>query len=155
MGTGIVSIILITIPHQASWLYYLSIIFFILNTILFFSAFAVSVLRYTLYPEIWGVMIRDPTNSLFLGTIPMGFATLVNMWIYVCVPAWGSWAATVAWILWMIDAIVAAGVTLSMPVLLYVCLPLILSVIQYCRQSVLFGFSCSILITATMVLDND
>lgn len=118
MGTGIVSILLISIPYQAHWLYYLSIVFFLLNTVLFFSAFTISVLRYTLYPEIWGVMIRDPTNSLFLGTIPMGFATLVNMWIRVCVPAWGSWAATVAWVGWMVDAIVSAGVTLSMPVLL-------------------------------------
>ncbi len=83
MGTGIVSILLISIQYQAHWLYYLSIIFFVLNTILFFSASTISVLRYTLYPEIWGVMIRDPTNSLFLGTIPMGFATLGNMWTYV------------------------------------------------------------------------
>ncbi len=122
MGTGIVGILLITIPYHARWLYYLSIFFFGLNTILLFSAFTISVLRYTLYPEIWGVMIRDPTNSLFLGTVPMGFATLVNMWIYVCVPAWGSWAAMVAWVGWMIDAILSAGVTLSMSVLLYVLL---------------------------------
>jgi tellurite resistance protein TehA-like permease len=120
MGTGVVSILLITIPYQARWLYYFSIVFFALNTVLFSSAFTISVLRYTLYPEIWGVMIRDPTNSLFLGTIPMGFATLVNMWIHICVPAWGSWAATLAWTLWMIDAVVSAGVTLSMSVLLYV-----------------------------------
>ncbi len=118
MGTGVVSILLISIPYQAHWLYHLSIIFFVLNTILFFSAFTISVLRYTLYPEIWRVMVRDPTNSLFLATIPMGFATLVNMWIYVCVPAWGSWAVKVAWIGWMVDAILSAGITLSMPILL-------------------------------------
>jgi tellurite resistance protein TehA-like permease len=118
MGTGIVSMILIAIPYHARWLFYLAISFFALNTVLFSFALTISIVRYTLYPEIWGVMIRDPTNSWFLGTIPMGFATLVNMWIYVCVPVWGPWAATVAWVGWMIDAILAAGVTLSMSVLL-------------------------------------
>ena len=63
-------------------------------------------------------MIQDATNSLFLGTIPMGFATIVEMWIFVCVPAWGKWAAYVAWALWMIDAIVAVSVTVSLGVML-------------------------------------
>ena len=86
MGTGIVSILLITIPFKADWLYWLSVFFFGLNVILFSLAFTVSFLRYTLYPEIWTVMIRDPNNSLFLGCIPLGFATLVESWIFVCCP---------------------------------------------------------------------
>jgi tellurite resistance protein TehA-like permease len=117
MGTGIVALLLITIPWKARWLYWLSIVFFGLNTILFFMAFTISILRYTLYPEIWSVMI-DSTNALFLGTIPMGFATLVEMWIFVCVPAWGPWAVTFAWVCWIIDSAVAALVTLSLSILL-------------------------------------
>ncbi|KAL1615649.1 Plasma membrane sulfite pump involved in sulfite metabolism [Diplodia seriata] len=117
MGTGIVANLLQGMPYNAAWLHWLSIIFFALNTILFTLAFLTSIVRYTLYPEIWGVMIRDPINSLFLGTIPMGFATLIGMWVLVCVPAWGPWAATFAWVLWMIDTVVAAAVTLSLSVL--------------------------------------
>jgi tellurite resistance protein TehA-like permease len=120
MGTGIVSLLLITIPYQARWLYWLSVIFFVLNTILFSLAFIISFLRYTLYPEIWGAMIKDATNSLFLGTVPIGFATLVEAWIFLCVPHWGPWATTFAWVMWMIDSIVAAGVTLSLGILMYV-----------------------------------
>ncbi|KAB2571223.1 Sulfite efflux pump SSU1 [Lasiodiplodia theobromae] len=118
MGTGIVANLLEGMPYNGAWLYWLSIVFFVLNTILFTLALATSIVRYTLYPEIWGVMIRDPINSLFLGTIPMGFATLIEMWVLVCVPAWGPWAATFAWVLWMIDTVVAAAVTLSLSVLL-------------------------------------
>ncbi|KAF2091481.1 hypothetical protein K490DRAFT_52688 [Saccharata proteae CBS 121410] len=118
MGTGIVAILLNFIPYNGEWLYYLSIIFFCLNALLFSLALATSILRYTLYPEIWSVMIRDPNNSLFLGTIPMGFATLIEMWVFVCVPVWGPWATTFAWVLWMIDTVVAAAVTLSLSVLL-------------------------------------
>jgi len=119
MGTGIVAVLLISIPFQARWLYWLSVIFFVLNTILFSAAFVISLLRYTLYPEIWGVMVRDPVNSLFLGCVPMGFATLINMWVSVCVPAWGPWAVTFGWVLWMIDSVVAAAVALSLGFLMY------------------------------------
>ena len=118
MGTGIVSILLYTIPFQADWLYWLSVFFFGLNTIIFFAAFGITVLRYSLYPEIWSVMIRDSTNSLFLGTMPMGFATLVNAWVNLCVPYFGPWAVTFAWVCWMIDCVVALAVTISLTVLL-------------------------------------
>ena len=111
MGTGIVSLLFITIPFKATWLYWLSVVFFVLNTILFLMAFVISFLRYTLYPEIWLVMIADPNNSLFLGTIPMGFATLVECWVFLCCPYWGEWATFVAWGAWMVDAIVALAIT--------------------------------------------
>ena len=118
MGTGIAANLFYFMPYNARWLYWLSIVFFCLNIVLFTLAFLTSFLRYTLYPEIWTVMIRDPNNSLFLGTIPMGFATIVEMFIFICVPAWGPWATTFAWVLWMIDTVVAAAVTLSLSALL-------------------------------------
>lgn len=63
-------------------------------------------------------MIQDSSNSLFLGTIPMGFATLVKMWISVCVPAWGEWAAYFGWALWILDSVVAVAVTVTLGILL-------------------------------------
>lgn len=118
MGTGIAANILHTIPWQADWLYYLSIVFFVLNVCLFTAAMIISILRYTIWPEIWTVMIHDPTNSLFLGTAPMGFGTIINMWVAVCVPAWGNWAAYFGLGLWIVDAVAAVSVTVSLAVLL-------------------------------------
>ena len=118
MGTGICSLLLITIPWKADWLYWLSVGFFVLNSILFTLALIISMLRYTLYPEIWTVMVTDPTMSLFLGTFPMGFATLVESWIFLCCPFWGYWSVYVAWIAWMIDVVIAVAVTVSLPFLL-------------------------------------
>ena len=118
MGTGIVSLLFDAIPFKAHWLYWLSVIFFGLNAVLFSIASIASFLRYTLYPEIWTVMIADSTNSLFLGTIPMGFATLIESWIALCCPYWGPWSITFAWVCWMIDTVVALAVTVSLPTLL-------------------------------------
>ena len=111
MGTGIVGVLLHVIPFQTQWLHYLCIVLFAFNTILFLLAVAVSVLRYVLYPEIWLAMIQDPVGSLFLGTFPMGFATLLELWVLVCVPPWGSWAKTFVWSLWILDAAIAVAVT--------------------------------------------
>ena len=118
MGTGVVAVIFSIIPFEARWLYWMSVIFFALNTLLFSLALGISILRYTIWPEIWTVMIEDPNNSLFLGTIPMGFATLVEMWVHVCVPAWGEWAAYLVLALWIVDCIVAVAVTVSLGILL-------------------------------------
>lgn len=120
MGTGIVANIFIIIPFKAAWLYYLGIVFFALTVVLFGLAMAASILRYTIWPEIWTVMIEDSTNSLFLGTVPMGFATIVELWIFVCVPAWGPWAAYVGWAMWMLDSVVAISVTVGLGILLQV-----------------------------------
>lgn len=92
MGTGIVSVLLHNLPYNGIWLYWISIVIFALNVLLFILFLVISLLRYILYPQIWSVMIRHPAQSLFLGTFPMGLATIVNMIVFVCVPAWGTWA---------------------------------------------------------------
>lgn len=106
------------IPFHHPATYYLSIVFFILNLVIFTLASILSILRYSLYPEIWGVMIRDPANSLFLSTIPMGFATLINMWILVCVPRWGDWAKDAAVGFWIADTVASVLTTLALPAML-------------------------------------
>jgi tellurite resistance protein TehA-like permease len=123
MGTGIVSVLMNSVPFHTPALHYLSIVFFVLNVLIFALAFVTSVLRYTLYPEIWRVMIQDPTNSLFLATAPMGFATLIEMWVFICVPRWGEWATSFAWALWMVDVVAATSVTLSLSFVLSVNFP--------------------------------
>lgn len=60
-------------------------------------------------------MIRHPVQSLFLGTFPMGLATIVNMTVFVCVPAWGDRFAKLAWALWWIDAVCAVGTNFYLP----------------------------------------
>lgn len=117
-GTGVVSLLFVSIPFHATWLYWVSVFFFGLNAILFSCALSISVFRYVAYPEIWPVMIADSANSLFLGTVPMGFSTLISAWCSICIPYWGSWAVTFAWVCWMIDAVVAVTVTISLTVLL-------------------------------------
>ncbi|KAL4801970.1 voltage-dependent anion channel [Aspergillus unguis] len=118
MGTGIVSQLLNTLPYNGEWLYWVSVVIFALNVLLFLIACIVSFLRYTLYPGIFRAMISHPVQSMFLGTIPMGLATIVNMFCFVCVPAWGDCARSFAWAIWIVDAVISVVTALSLPFLL-------------------------------------
>ncbi|KAF5683080.1 sulfite transporter Ssu1, partial [Fusarium denticulatum] len=115
MGTGIVSILLFNLPFNATWLYWISVAIFALNVLLFALVLTISVLRYTLFRGVWNCMIRHPVQSLFLGTFPMGLATIVNMVVFVCVPAWGHRFVTLAWVLWWIDVACAVGTNFYLP----------------------------------------
>ncbi|KAJ5621927.1 hypothetical protein N7528_005159 [Penicillium herquei] len=118
MGTGIVSILLHNLPYNGVWLYWISAGIFALNVLLFGLGCIISILRYTLYPEIFKVMIRHPVQSMFLGTFPMGLATIINMTVFVCAPAWGEWVKYFAWGLWIFDAAVSVVIALSLPFIL-------------------------------------
>lgn len=118
MGTGITSILLHNLPYNGSWLQYISYILFALNVLLFVVFLIISILRYTLYPDIWLLMVRHPAQSLFLGTFPMGLATIINMIVFVCVPSWqGEWWK-VAWALWWIDSAIAVLCCFYLPFVL-------------------------------------
>ena len=115
MGTGIVSGLLHNLPYHARWLDYLSYVVFALNVGMFVLFALISLLRYTLYPEIWTAMIKHPAQSLFIGTFPMGLATIVNMVVFVCVPAWGGNTWKLAWGLWWIDVVFAVASCCYLP----------------------------------------
>lgn len=107
MSTGVVSILLHQLPYNGHWLEIISIVFFILNLALFLLFTIISCLRYFLYPEIFPAVLRHPHQSLFVATFPVGLATLINMIVLVCAPAWGHGMATFAWVLWWIDSVLA------------------------------------------------
>lgn len=115
MGTGISSILLHQLPYNAHWLHIISYIVFCLNIFLFVTFFFISLLRYTLYPQIWSAMIKHPQQSLFLGTFPMGLATIVNMVALACVPAWGGNWWKLAWALWWIDVVISVATCFYLP----------------------------------------
>ena len=66
MGTGIVAILIHQLPFQFDGLTQISVVFLFLNIILFLSLFLASLVRYVIWPEIWGLMLRHPVQSLFL-----------------------------------------------------------------------------------------
>lgn len=115
MGTGIVSILLHNLPYNGVWLYWISVAIFCLNILLFMTFLSISILRYLMYRGLFMFMIHHPVQSLFTGTFPMGLATIVNMVVFVCVPAFGPWAIIFAWALWWVDVIFSVATCFYLP----------------------------------------
>lgn len=70
-GTGIVSVLLYDLPYNATWLYWISIVIFVFNFVIFIIATLMSMARYILWPQLWSDMIHDPNEALFIGAAPM------------------------------------------------------------------------------------
>ena len=120
MSTGVISIMLHQLPYHAHWLNIISYIFFVLNLVLFLIFTFISILRYTLYPQIFPAVMRHPHQSLFVATFPVGLATLINMIVLVCAPAWGHGWATFAWVLWWIDSVLALATCFQLTFVMWV-----------------------------------
>ena len=45
----------------------------------------------------------------------MALATIINMVVFVCVPAWGSWVPFLAWALWWLDVAIAIATNFYLP----------------------------------------
>ncbi|CRK17724.1 hypothetical protein BN1708_003005 [Verticillium longisporum] len=115
MGTGIVSILLHNMPYNMPWISHgVAVGFFILNIGLFSVFTIMTVVRYALYPAIWTAMMVHPAQSLFLGCFPMGFATIINMMIFIC-SHWGDWLVYLAWGFWWFDALISVTTCVAVP----------------------------------------
>lgn len=115
MGTGITAILLHDLPYNARWLYWLSVIVFVLNVVLFIIFLVATLARCLLWPGSWTAMLYRSDQNLFLSAVPMSLGTIVSMTCYVCVDAWGTSAQYLAITLWLIEAVLAVACVLITP----------------------------------------
>ncbi|KAJ3735679.1 voltage-dependent anion channel [Lentinula guzmanii] len=80
-GTGSISLLFHAFPYgnETQTFIIFTFIFFFLNLTLFILFCAITITRYIMFPDIWGLMIRHPAQSLFTGTFPMGVCTLLSI----------------------------------------------------------------------------
>lgn len=113
MGTGISSILLYNLPYSFNGLKEIAIAIWLLNVVLFSLFLLMSMCarislvrwvhgpnrmllicsprrsaRYCIFPTVLYAMLFHPVQSLFLGCFPMGFATIVNMTVFVAAERW-------------------------------------------------------------------
>jgi len=120
MGTGIVPIVLHNQFLQFTGLSIIVGILFALNGLIFVIFSLVTLLRYLLWPAKLKEMLHDPTHSLFIGTFPMGLATLINLTASIIIPHTGKTYITALWVVWWIDAVLSAGSIVLVSFLMYI-----------------------------------
>ncbi|KAF7308492.1 hypothetical protein HMN09_00698200 [Mycena chlorophos] len=120
MGTGIVS----TLVERFHWgaandeaKKVLTLALFFLNLASFILISTATIARYLIFPELWPAMLRHPTQSLFMGALPMGACTLINIALvahedYGFAP--GHRFLYALWGFWWIDAAVSVVIAVGM-----------------------------------------
>jgi C4-dicarboxylate transporter/malic acid transport protein len=113
MGTGVLALMLgdfpyghpaLTVVAQALWC--VNVLFFTLFSLMFLS-------RAVFFPESFRRLFHHPVQPLFIGCIPMGFATIVNGMITL----WPISAASMVWTnaMWWIDVALSVISVLVVP----------------------------------------
>ncbi|KAL1735596.1 voltage-dependent anion channel [Schizophyllum commune] len=102
MGTGAISILFHAWPYGTggSALNFFTLIFFGLNIVLFLTFCMISAIRYFRYPGLWTIMVHHPVQSLFLGTFPMGAATILNIAVNTVNETYGVGGKGLLYFLW-------------------------------------------------------
>ena len=119
MGTGVVALIVSEFPmlKALTWqlgtgLWYFNILLFVLFTVLYG-------LRWAFYPREAKQIFQHPSMSLFLGTIPMALATILNGFLKYGQPIYGDTAVQIAQTLWYADVVLALLVAWAVPFAMY------------------------------------
>lgn len=119
MGTGIIALILPEFIFGKSILWQVAIVLWQFNTLLFITFSLLYILRWLIYPQEAKQIFSHSSMALFLGTIPMGLATILNGFLKYGVVLYGDTAVQIAHILWFIDAILAVGIGILIPFFMF------------------------------------
>ncbi|WP_186164041.1 TDT family transporter [Burkholderia gladioli] len=119
MGTGVVYLVLNALPGAsplktlaAAWLWRLDILLYALFAAMF-------VARLVLFSDTIRPMLHHPLQSLFLGTLPMGLAPIVNGLVLFGGAQQGNPAGQFALVLWSFDAALSVLVAIGVPYLVF------------------------------------
>lgn len=107
MGVGISASILYSFPFPTHGLKIAGITIWCIDIILFFLFAFLLLLRFVVYPDQFWRMLRHPGQSMFLGCIPMGLCTIINMTHLVTTEynMKGGWQTVYA--LWWVDVVLS------------------------------------------------
>ena len=121
MGTGILAVILAEFGTIHPWFEAAGAALWHLNLVLFTLFSLLYGLRWLFYPQEAKQIFSHPSMSLFLGTIPMALATLINGSLKYGVALYGPAVVDIAQWLWYVDVVLAFSVAFVVPFCMFSC----------------------------------
>lgn len=119
MGTGILALALPQVPGAGQamrtageWLWLFNIGLFSLFALLYAA-------RWIMFWQEAKRIFSHNIVSMFIGTIPMGLATIINGFIVFGLPHWGNGMIAVAQILWWFDVALSIGCGVLLPYFMF------------------------------------
>ena len=119
MGTGILAVALGQFP-ASPWLHGTGQALYLANNVLFLLFASIYVLKWLRHRHLAAQLFRHPVQSMFLGTIPMAIATILNGTLIYGPALYGEAVAVeVAIVLWFVDAALALAIGIGVPFLMF------------------------------------
>ncbi len=119
MGTGILALALPQIPVAGIWLKPVGQGLWLFNILLFTTFACLYAARWVLFGHEARRIFGHHVVSMFIGTIPMGLATIINGFLTFGLPLWGKGVVPIAQILWWIDVAMSLGCGVAIPYLMF------------------------------------
>ncbi len=119
MGTGVLALALNLFPWPVPGLHVLAAGIWRANIGLFALCTLLYAARWIIFPQAAARIFSHPVMPMFLGAIPMGLVTIINGFLAFGIADYGARAVAIAQILWWVDAVLAAGIGLLVPYLMF------------------------------------
>jgi C4-dicarboxylate transporter/malic acid transport protein len=119
MGTGILALALPQVPGAGATLHAIGEGLWIFNIGLFTLFTVLYTARWMLFWHEAKRIFSHNIVSMFIGTIPMGLATIINGFLFFGLPRWGEGMVDVAQALWWIDVAMSIGCGVLIPYFMF------------------------------------
>jgi len=119
MGTGILALALPQVPGAPALFSQLGAGLWLFNIGLFLLFTLLYTARWILFRREASRIFGHSVVSMFIGTIPMGLATIINGFLVFGVPRWGDDMILVAQGLWWLDVALSIGCGVLIPYLMF------------------------------------
>ncbi len=119
MGTGILALALGQLPAARPWVFHLGESLWLLTVALFVLFSVLYACRWVLFFHEAKQVFAHATVSMFIGTIPMGLATVINGLLLFGLPRWGEAVVPLAEALWWLDVAMAVACGVLIPFMMF------------------------------------
>ncbi|EGV29519.1 C4-dicarboxylate transporter/malic acid transport protein [Thiorhodococcus drewsii AZ1] len=119
MGTGILALALPQVPGAPALFSQLGAGLWLFNIGLFLLFTLLYTARWILFRREASRIFGHSVVSMFIGTIPMGLATIINGFLVFGIPRWGDDMILVAQGLWWLDVALSIGCGVLIPYLMF------------------------------------
>ena len=119
MGTGVLALVIANLPWAFAGRDDLAFALWLINALLFVTFSLLFAARCLLFRDTFMPMLTHPVQSMYLGAIPMGLATLISGMTLFGAPHLGNGVYPLAQALWWVDALLAMGTAMLVPYLMF------------------------------------
>lgn len=119
MGTGILSLALPQVPGAGSTLREIGEGLWLFNIGLFMLFAVLYATRWIMFWHEARRIFSHNVVSMFIGTIPMGLATVINGLLFFGIPRWGEGVVLIAQVLWWVDVATSLACGVLIPYFMF------------------------------------